>query len=118
MNTQIAESVVYPLAVIANAIGQPDEPRQPPKGSTHRFYLCMPSTDTNDVMICQQGAQQLVEDKHEAIRRIPQDLSSYATRVSFHTKIITVGRGCPEVFDQLVLSSKLKKPVALGGPLS
>jgi hypothetical protein len=118
MSILIAESVAYPIAVIANAIGKPDEPRQPPKDSTHRFYLCMPSIDTNDVMICQQGAQQLVEGKLQAMQRIPEAIAPYATQAFRLTKVVTVGRGCPEVFDQLALSSKLKKPVALGGALS
>jgi hypothetical protein len=58
-------------------------------------------------MTCQQGTQYTVENG----LRMLQGAASLA-------KMVTIKRGCPEFFDNLVLSRKLGVPVAMGMHLS
>lgn len=76
--------------IFTDANGSPNNPSD----STHRYYICSLSINSRDVMYC---------------RRAPKGAYSFSTQ----HHLVSVNRACPELFDQLVLSSKLKKPVAL-----
>ena len=91
--------IELPFSYLAPSVyGSP----RPPTPDANRFYLCQPSKDRNGSMVCQKGAKEEVE-------RAATSPSSVI--VTIHTK-------CPEIVEQLVLSSKLSKPVAMGRRLS
>ncbi len=91
--------IELPFSYLAPSVyGSP----RPPASETNRFYLCQPSKDRNDSMVCQKGTKEQVE--HAA--------------TSLSSVIVTIHNRCPELVEQLVLSSKLNKPVAMGRRLS
>jgi hypothetical protein len=93
--------IELPFSYLAPSVyGSP----RPPTPDAHRFYLCQPSKDRNGSMVCQKGAKEEVE-------RAAADVLPSSVIVTIHAK-------CPEIVEQLVLSSKLSKPVAMGRRLS
>ena len=75
----------------------PEKPE--PTDSTHRFYLCRPSTERKDVMRCKR------KTREEAQERLEQAGSN---------KVVAIHAGYPQILDQIILSGQLKSPVALG----
>ncbi len=93
--------IELPFSYLAPSVyGSP----RPPASETNRFYLCQPSKDRNDSMVCQKGVKEQVE-------RAAADAPPSSVVVTIHAR-------CPELVEQLVLSSKLNKPVAMGRRLS
>ena len=98
----------------AHSPGLPQRAPQAPKkdDQTHRFYVCQKLDKGSWSYDCQRGTMEQVCSEATARRRALPGAPIYTG-----VHVMDIKAGCPAWNDQLVLASKLKRPVILGAPL-
>jgi hypothetical protein len=93
----------------------PPPPAPEESDDTHRFYLCRLNTDRKDTYTCTKKLQEdAKKGSHDEYVEVYTNGSNNNTvKWVPAIKMVKVKNACPEMFDQLVLSSKLNASVSL-----